>query len=134
MTKRRDYRQATAQELADENARIDACTQMPLPGMEVEEPSQPIRDEAIDAAQITWRELSPNGRCIFYEGDDPDTFVEQVKAEFGFDPTTLLCSWGCWTHRGQPPIEMWSHGRRGFHCPPEHLDAIYGSGRWRMGS
>jgi hypothetical protein len=61
-----------------------------------------------------WSELCPEGRFIFYEGDDPKGFRREIKAEFGFDP-------------GPKPDE-------GFHCPPEHLDAIYGTGRFPMGS
>jgi len=66
----------------------------------------------------TWRELCPEGRDIFYEGDDPAGFAQQIKAEFGFDPA------------GDP---MWGVQYQ-FHCPAEHLDAIYGSARFPMGS
>jgi hypothetical protein len=59
-------------------------------------------------------ELFPEGRFIFYEGDDPKRFRREIKAEFGFDP-------------GPAPEE-------GFLCPPEHLDAIYGDERFPTGS
>lgn len=58
-----------------------------------------------------WSELFPDGRTIFYEGKYPMAFAKEVKARFGFDPTTS---------------ERWT-GECGyaFHCPPELLDAIY---------
>lgn len=68
----------------------------------------------------TWSQMFPDGRTIFYEGPDPEGFRQQVIAEFGFDPATNS-TWNA--ERG------WQ-----FHCPPEHLDAIYGSNRWQMGS
>jgi hypothetical protein len=58
--------------------------------------------------------VKPDGRFIFYEGDDSRGFRRQIKAEFGFDP-------------GPQPED-------GFHCPAEHLDEIYASGRFLMGS
>jgi hypothetical protein len=36
---------------------------------------------------MTWKELFPDGRFIFYEGDDPDAFAKEIKARFGFDPS-----------------------------------------------
>jgi len=30
----------------------------------------------------TWRELFPEGRTIFYEGDDPETFAQEILADF----------------------------------------------------
>ena len=66
----------------------------------------------------SWAEMFPNGRHIFYEGDDAEGFARQIKTEFGFDPS-------------QDP--KWSDGH-GFDCPPEHLDAIYGARRFPLGS
>jgi hypothetical protein len=78
-----------------------------------------IRKRRFDkGTTTTWRELFPEGRHIFYEGDDPEGFCAEVRAEFGFDPSVPAC---------RPD-------GGGFWCPPEHLDAIYGSGRWPMGS
>jgi hypothetical protein len=34
-----------------------------------------------------WRELFPEGRTIFYEGDEPEKFAQEILAEFGFDPS-----------------------------------------------
>jgi hypothetical protein len=70
----------------------------------------------------TWRELFPEGRHIFYEGDDPGGCRNAIIAEFGFDPALISGVYD----PGWPDS--------GFFCPPEHLDAIYGGGRWPMGS
>jgi hypothetical protein len=58
----------------------------------------------------TWATLFPEGRYIYYEGDDPIGFIKEIKEKFGFDLLTF-----------------------GFLCPPEHLDAIY-SGDYPVGS
>lgn len=68
----------------------------------------------------TWRELFPQGRSIFYEGDDAEEFRQQIKAEFGFDPGDS---------DGWNRADGWR-----FHCPPQHLDAIYGVSRFPVGS
>lgn len=66
-----------------------------------------------------WKQLFPDGRYIFYEGDDPERFVEQIRNEFGFDPSA------------DPD---WNNPDYQFLCPAEHLDAIYGNDRFPMGS
>lgn len=73
----------------------------------------------------SWEQLFPEGRVIYCEEDGDSAiyaFVEAVKEEFGFDPSA-------------DPLWDWQalSGPK-FRCPPQHLDAIYGSGRWRMGS
>jgi hypothetical protein len=35
----------------------------------------------------TWANLFPQGREIFYEGEDPAGFASQIQAEFGFSPS-----------------------------------------------
>jgi hypothetical protein len=86
----------------------------------------------------TWAELFPEGRGICYEGDDPEGFVAEILAEFGFDPSadpawrSNLLSGG---YDGGDVLYEDPFGRSyWFHCPPEHLDAIYTSDRWPMGS
>jgi hypothetical protein len=76
----------------------------------------------------TWSSLFPEGRHIFYEGDDPTRFVSQVEAEFGFNPARDS-RWG--EQVDGDDISFISYS---FHCLPEHLDAIYGSDRFPMGS
>ena len=88
----------------------------------------------------TWAELFPHGRDIFYEGNDPGGFCAEIKDRFGFDPCQDP-QWGDgrWhevveLRIADEPIEDLFGRTYRFHCPPEHLDAIYGSGRWPMGS
>lgn len=69
-----------------------------------------------------WRELFPNGRVIIYEGDEPEWFAAAILERFGFDPSA---------------DERWdaeNEHARWFLCPAEHLDQIYGSSRYRVGS
>ena len=85
-------------------------------------------------SEQTLAELHPNGRTIFYEGDDPEGFRAVIRAEFGFDPAEHP---GHEFHTGLPGCaRTWDeeHGWS-FHCPAEHLDAIYGDDyRFPMGS
>ena len=36
---------------------------------------------------MTWSELFPEGRDIYYEGVNPQQFVREIAAEFRFDPS-----------------------------------------------
>ncbi len=76
----------------------------------------------------TWANLFPDGRDIFYEGDDPVGFVRQIQAEFDFSPA-LDPRWD-----EQIEDDTDSFTSYCFHCPVEHLDAIYASDRFPMGS
>lgn len=78
----------------------------------------------------TWRELYPDGRDIYYEGDTPECFALEIKSEFGFDPSADE-GWGI-----VYPADEYGDGFTSyrFHCPAEHLDAIYGSKWWPLGS
>lgn len=67
-----------------------------------------------------WRGLFPNGRMLFYEGNTPEAFVEEMKSKFGFDPSV-------------DPKGSWTRSRM-FFCPPEHLDAVYGNATYPLGS
>jgi hypothetical protein len=58
----------------------------------------------------TRRDLFPNGRTIFYEGDNPEAFIAEMKTKYGLGVTVVL------------------------HCPTEYLDEIYGGGKYPMGS
>lgn len=78
----------------------------------------------------SWKELRPEGRDIFYEGDNPQEFVEEIKAEFGFDPSADE-GWGVHIPGDDSYPSFYSYG---FHCPPGILDAVYSSDRWPMGS
>jgi len=82
----------------------------------------------VGSADTTWASLFPYGRDIFYEGKDPVGFVRQIQAEFGFSPA-LDPRWG-----EQIGDDTYSFASCCFYCPAEHLDAIYGSDRFPMGS
>lgn len=82
--------------------------------------AQEILQLTSNATLPTWKELFPHGRFIFYEGDEPQKFVEEIRTEFGFDPSA--------------DEQLWRESSHQFYCPPGILDAIYGSARWPMGS
>jgi hypothetical protein len=73
-----------------------------------------------------WRDLYPNGRILYYEGDDPEGSAATIKAEFGFDVT----QGGEFHHideHGHDHGYWWAWTEEAgfsFECPPEHLDAI----------
>lgn len=71
------------------------------------------------AKLLSWAEMFPEGRFIFYEGDDPVGFRKEIKARFNFDPGLDNQRWNkrCGYY---------------FHCPAKHLDAIYTE--YQMGS
>jgi len=62
----------------------------------------------------SWRDLFPEGRTIFYEGDDPVGFVKDVRERFGLE------------------ITLGDHGE--FDCPANLLDEIYGGDLYPLGS
>jgi hypothetical protein len=78
----------------------------------------------------TWGNLFPQGREIYYEGDDPARFVEQLRREFGLNPASDP-NWGVRIEGGETCDDFTSYA---FHCPSEFLDIIYGSDRFPMGS
>jgi hypothetical protein len=90
------------------------------------EAARQLTGELYDArsALSPWRNRYPDGRHIFYEGDTPELFVEQIKSEFGFDPSADE-NWSCWL----PGLDHVSYS---FYCAPEHLDAIIGGRRWPL--
>jgi hypothetical protein len=65
-----------------------------------------------------WADLFPEGRGIYYEGDDPEGFVAEIKTKYNFDPSA---------------DDGWSTSYR-FFCPAHLLDSIYGDGNYPMGS
>jgi hypothetical protein len=72
-------------------------------------------------ADLTWAKLFPEGRDLYYDGECPDKFTEVIREEFGFDPSADPL-WGKWVEgdHGEPGFISY-----GFHCPAEHIDAIY---------
>src|SRR5262249_31726874 len=78
----------------------------------------------------TWKVFFPNGRVIFYEGDDPEAFRKEIIGRFGFDPATASSPPG-FDLFGWEPAYTAERGYS-FHCPAEHLDSI--TDRYPMGS
>lgn len=70
---------------------------------------------------MTWSELFPEGRHIFYEGDDPKAFAKEMQEKFGFDPSKDNDDWT--EERGYC-----------FLCSADCLDEVYGNDRYRLGS
>lgn len=78
----------------------------------------------------TWAELFPNGREIFYEGDDPDGFAVEIAAKYGFDPRTDQRWWEVIEGDAESePFVVY-----GFHCPAVLLDVIYANPKYPLGS
>jgi hypothetical protein len=79
----------------------------------------------------SWSEMFPRGRHIYYEGDEPQKFADEIRTEFGFDPSADEY-WGLLIPGDDLHDDAFTSYC--FRCPPEILDAVYGSGRWPMGS
>jgi hypothetical protein len=82
--------------------------------------------------ETDWKDLFPDGRLLYYEGDDPDGFVKEMKEKYGFDPTENI-SFAPFPYPNEP--KSWSkEAGYLFHCPPEHMNEIYGTGKYPLGS
>ena len=97
---------------------IDSTSRPPLPGPVLARDGDRF---AAWLADLTWAKLYPEGRDLYYEGEFPDKFAEAVREEFGIDPSVDPL-WGKWTEGddGGPGFTVY-----GFHCPAQHIDAIY---------
>lgn len=85
----------------------------------------------------TWRELFPEGRHIFFEGEDPAAFIDEIRRLYGLDP--LLFEVTQWrdgeiicNYRNPDPaglIREFPFKTDAFtvslDCPPAILDEIY---------
>jgi hypothetical protein len=79
---------------------------------------------------IAWaEEYWPDGRNIYYEGDEPEAFAATIKDEFGLDVTSDR-AWG----QVIDDFEGGSFVSYEFHCPARLLGDIYYSDRWPIGS
>jgi hypothetical protein len=79
---------------------------------------------------VAWAEdYWPEGRHIYYEGDEPDTFAVTIMDEFGLDVTSDP-GWG----QVIDDSEGGSFLSYKFKCPARLLGDIYYSNRWAMGS
>jgi hypothetical protein len=108
-----------------------------------------------------WRETRPEGRHIFYEGDDPAAWIDKIRHDFGLDPARFMVRvWGggeiCNTLCVPDPADFIRHGSLTYKlmgppradpwpgewtftveidCPPNLLDEIYTSDEYGpMGS
>jgi hypothetical protein len=79
-------------------------------------------------AVAAWDELCPDGAWRFYEGDNPEGFAAEIKETFGFDPSEDP-DWDKHVDDGRGGFPM-----RGFFVPAGLVGAVYGSGRWELGS
>ena len=68
-----------------------------------------------------WSELFPDGRWLFYEGDDPEGFANEMVTKFQFDPRKGNDSWSA--ARGY-----------GFMLPGRCMDEVYGRDKYPLGS
>ena len=69
-------------------------------------------------ADVNWAKLFPEGRDLYYEGEQPGQFAEVIREEFGLDPSADPL----WGKQIEGEAGSASYG---FHCPAEHLDALY---------
>lgn len=76
----------------------------------------------------TWDGLCPDGAFRYYQGDDPEGFVAEMKETFGFDPSSDR-HWYKWADDGLGGFPV-----RGFWIPAGLVEAVYGSERWPLGS
>lgn len=66
---------------------------------------------------MNWDELRPEGRTVFYEGDDPDRFIAEMR-DIGIEID----------------LDSWEEFDFSFSIPPGRVEEVYGSGRWHLGS
>lgn len=77
-----------------------------------------------------WSEMFPNGRHVYYEGEDPEGFVKEMKAKFNFDPSKDNPNWSMWIDKEGDNPGFFSYG---FDLPGHLMDAVYG-GPYPLGS
>ena len=102
-----------------------------------------LRDMKVPNQDADWDDLRPNGRVVYYEGDDPDGFAAEML-ELGIDVHSP-CPWEPWdptgelkpagSQFGKPSFDLDPFGRTYmFFIPPGRVEEIYGSERWLLGS
>jgi len=64
--------------------------------------------------------MFPEGRQVWYEGKRPKAFVAEMKAKYGFDPSTHP-GWGK-RHRSK---KLGSWTSYPFHLPANVIDEVY---------
>jgi hypothetical protein len=92
----------------------------------------------------SWQEMFPEGRVVFYEGDDPEGFVKEMKEKFNFDPSMTDVDFTALAPIPNTPNKAWGELIPGdadgpgflsyaFHCPGHLMDKVYG-GSYPLGS
>jgi hypothetical protein len=93
-------------------------------------------DRMTDVTARTWDDRYPHGAIRFYEGDDPEGFAAEIKAEFWFDVTEGGEEHGV-DSTGREWGNRWAwdeeHGFS-FLIPAGLVYAIDGSERFEVGS
>lgn len=74
---------------------------------------------------MSWDEMFPEGRVVFYEGDDPENFEQEMKS-IGIDVNYSL------ENKWMNPCD-WRE-MRSFYIPSGRVEEIYGSNNWTLGS
>lgn len=69
----------------------------------------------------SWKDMFPNGRILFYEGNDPKGFAKEMLTKHGFDPSKDNTHWNA------------EHGYS-FLCPAGLIDTVYGNDEYPLGS
>jgi len=90
---------------------------------------------SIDASDAEW---FPDGRTLFYEGEHPDAFVEDIKQRCGFDPSTSrgqMSIPGAFMLHRPPPAEVVVHPGQvvtddGWVATPDRLAAFAPLPKW----
>lgn len=79
---------------------------------------------------LQWSKLFPDGRVLFYEGDDPKGFRAEMRTKFGFDPAAP-----CKGVLGGEEFRRFNkrHDYQ-FFCPANVLDKVYGKKGYMLGS
>jgi hypothetical protein len=75
--------------------------------------------------------MYPEGRVVYYEGDDPEGFRSEMLDEFGFD---AAIPYDCGQVEGIRLRPTNWEGNRNFHIPAGLVRAVYGSERWPLGT
>jgi hypothetical protein len=87
-------------------------------------------DGTLTYRQIPWSEIYPEGRELFYEGDDPAGFAAEINLNYDLDPAASP-NWGVHIPASDGLNAFTSYA---FHCPAKYLDTLYGTGRYPLGS
>jgi hypothetical protein len=90
---------------------------------------------------VSWDELYPFGRIVFYEGDDYGGFAAEIKTLYGIDVNAAPPGgWEAWHYTKPPSVPFGVHDeaigfeRSDFFIPAGLVQEIYGGRRWPLGS